>query len=328
MATSNTYSPSAPSATTGQGSAVSNYEDLTSILTILAPEETPVTSMCPKTTATSTFVEWTVDSLSSPSTSGVAEGADVTSFDDKFSGRARLGNYVQKFRRSYRVTDTQQAVKSVGPANIAGAKAKALREIKRDIEATFCSANDRAVENGAGTAYALRGLADWLDSSGPSDVPADYRTPSGSILAIGSLTEITFNDVIASIFEKNGEMNSLTLVAGTTLRKAVSKFQRQDGNASETVYAVNTDSDAKKITLAVNIYDSDFGTVKLMNGNPSCMPDSSTGFFINPRYLGCSVLTPLRVVELEDQGGGPRGYTDTHLTLMCKHPQAHGKITA
>ena len=35
------------------------------------------------------------------------------------------------------VSDLQEAVDSVGPAKIAQAEAKAIREIKRDIEATL-----------------------------------------------------------------------------------------------------------------------------------------------------------------------------------------------
>jgi hypothetical protein len=93
MAFSNTFD------TTNPGSAVSNREDLTDVLTILAPEETPVLSSANKQKASATFVEWTVDSLSAPVTAGIAEGADVSTFTDKFAGRARLGNYIQKFRR-------------------------------------------------------------------------------------------------------------------------------------------------------------------------------------------------------------------------------------
>jgi hypothetical protein len=167
MAFSNTYN------TTNPGSAVSNREDLTDVLSILAPEETPILSSLNKQKASATFVEWTVDSLAAPVTSGIAEGADVTTFTDKFAGRARLGNYVQKFRRDFQVSDLQEAVDSVGPAKIAQAEAKSIRELKRDIEATLASANDRAVEDGAGTAYALRGLGDWLDSAGPADVLLD-----------------------------------------------------------------------------------------------------------------------------------------------------------
>jgi hypothetical protein len=185
MAFSNTYD------TTNPGSGVSNREDLTDVLTILAPEETPVLSSASKQKASATFVEWTVDALSAPSTTGIREGADVSTFTDQFAGRARLGNYVQKFRRDYQVSDLQEAVDSVGPAKIAQAEAKAIRELKRDIEATLCGTQDRAAENGTDTAYALRGLGDWIDSAGPADVPSGFRTPADSIHAAaeGAFTE-------------------------------------------------------------------------------------------------------------------------------------------
>jgi hypothetical protein len=175
MSFSNTFD------TTNTGSGVSNREDLTDVLTILAPEETPILSSANKQRASATFVEWTVDSLSAPSTAGIPEGADVTAFTDQFAGRAKLGNRVQKFRRDYMVSDMQEAVDSVGPAKIAQAEAKAIRELKRDVEATIAGTQDSATENGAGTANALRGLGDWLDSAGPADVPATFRTPADSI---------------------------------------------------------------------------------------------------------------------------------------------------
>ena len=143
-------------------------------MTILAPEETPILSSADKKKASSTFVEWTVDSLAAPSTSGISEGADVTAFTDQFAGRAKLGNRVQKFRRDYMVSDMQEAVDSVGPAKIAQAEAKAIRELKRDIEATLASANTQATENGAGTANALGGLGDWIqNAAGSGNVPEE-----------------------------------------------------------------------------------------------------------------------------------------------------------
>ncbi len=69
MAFSNTYD------TTNPGSAVSNREDLTDVLTILAPEETPVLSSAQKARAAATYSEWTVDSLDGPSTAGIAGAA-------------------------------------------------------------------------------------------------------------------------------------------------------------------------------------------------------------------------------------------------------------
>ena len=329
MPISNTYQPSAPAAKSGQGSAVSNREDLSNELSILAPEETPILSLCGKGKASATYTEWTVDSLASPATTGISEGSDVTSFSDKFADRARLGNYIQLMRRDYIVSNLQQAVTSVGPANVAQAEAKSMREIKRDIEATIASDNEMTVENGAGTPYGMRGLGKWIQTTAQATnpVPAAYRTPSGSIIS-STLSETTFNGIIGSIFARNGEMNSLTLVANVALRQLISNFTRSTTAASSQTYHVNQDATSKQITLSVNLYDSDFGIIKIVNGNPSCMPTGSTnvGYVLNPKYLGFNTLIPMGATRLENQGGGERGFIDVAGTLVCKHPQAHGKI--
>jgi hypothetical protein len=325
MAFSNTFD------TTNPGSAVSNREDLLDVLTILAPEETPVLSSAPKSKASATFVEWTVDSLSAPVTTGVAEGSDVTAFTDKFAGRARLGNYVQKFRRDFMVSDLQNAVDSVGPAKIAQAEAKAVREIKRDIEATLMSNNDRSVEDGGSTVYGLRGLGDWIDSAGPADVPAAYRTPAASISASGAITETVFNNLITSIYRVTGTTNSLTLVADTALRRVISDYARTSGSTDYSVRQVTYNGEVSTIKLAVEMYESDHGMVSIVNMNPDCAPDTTnkdTGYLINPDYYGVAELISLGSTRLPNLGGGDRGYVDSTLTLLVKHPGAHGKITA
>ena len=331
MAFSNTYD------TTNTGSAVSNREDLTDVLSILAPEETPILSSLNKQKANATFVEWTVDSLSDPVTAGIREGADVGTFTDKFAGRARLGNYVQKFRRDFQVSDLQEAVDSVGPAKIAQAEAKSIRELKRDIEATLASANDRAVEDGSSTAYALRGLGDWLDSAGPSDVPAGFRTPAASIYTAAEAGSAEFgeealNDIITSIFEQTGSTNDLMLIADTGLRRVIADFARTSGDSDNSVRNVNYDGGSGQITLRVDMYESDHGMVSIVNGNPSCMPNfggntaNSSGYLINPEYAGIHELIALGSTRLPNQGGGERGYVDCALTLGVYHPQAHGLI--
>lgn len=324
MAISTTYNPAALSARSGQGSAIGNREDLSDALTLLAPKETPLISLAKKTKAKATYHEWLVDKLDDPDGTAVNEGADVTSFENAHDGVARLGNRTQHFRRSWRVSKEQEIVDSAGPQDVARAIVKKTAELKRDIELRFLSDSDLATEDGS-TANAARGLGDWLDSAGPSDVASDYRTPAASILAAAP-TEITLNDVIASLFTVTGSANQLTLLAGTTLRKRVSEFTRTDNNASEAVYNVNQDATSKKVTLAVNIFDSDFGLVNVINGNPACMPAATRGYLVNPAYVGVATLMPMGSVRLEDQGGGPRGYVDCMHTLVVNDPRAHGKI--
>jgi len=334
MSFSNTFD------TTNTGSGVSNREDLTDVLTILAPEETPILSSANKQRATATNVEWTVDSLSAPSTAGISEGADVTAFTDQFAGRARLGNRIQKFRRDYMVSDLQEAVDSVGPAKIAQAEAKAIRELKRDVEATIASANTQQAENGAGQANRLGGLGDWIqNAAGSADVPAAFRTPAASVADVtaadANFLETELNSLITSIFKVTGSTNNLMLVADTALRNDISDFARFGAAglaASEAgVRSVNYDGNSGTIKLSVDLYESDHGIVSIVNGNPDCMPTQAgiagmSGYLVNPEYYGVHELIPMGSTRLPNLGGGERGFVDCALTLGVYHPGAHGKI--
>lgn len=339
MSFSDTFDPSAPAAVTGQGSAISNREDLTDVLSILAPEETPILSSAQKSGASSTFVEWSVDKLADPSTAGVSEGADVTAFTDKFASRARLGNYVQKFRRDYMVSDLQEAVDSVGPAKVAQAEAKAIRELKRDIEATISANSGKTAENGAGTPYALQGLGRWLagggtnDTTVDTDIPSDFRTPAANNHTNGNFTEASFNDQISSIFRQTGNVDSLVLVADTNLRRDISDFARI--GVGNDVRDFNFNGEGTSIKLSVELYQSDHGIVSIVNANPAAFSAASiavtttgdAGYLLNPEYAGIHELIPMGSTRLPNLGGGERGFVDCALTLAVYHPQAHGKIT-
>lgn len=323
MAFSNTFD------TTSPGSAALNREDLQDALSILAPAETPVLSSAPKFKCSATFVEWGVDKLATPDSTAVAEGTDVTSFDDKFENVARIGNYVHKIRRSFLVSDLQQAVSSVGPQDVARAEMKAVKEVKRDVEKALLGTQDRAAENGSGTAYTMRGLGDWIDSAGPSDVPEAYRTPSASIHASGTFNETVLNNLITSIYRVNGSTNSLTLVADTALRRVITDFTRADTTSGANRQFM-ADQGASILKLAVQVYESDHGMVSIVNMNPDCAPDTTnkdTGYLINPEYYGVGELIPLGSTRLPNLGGGERGYVDWTGTLKVAHPAAHGKIT-
>lgn len=323
MAFSNTFD------TTSPGSAALNREDLHDAISILAPSETPVLSSAQKFKCNATFVEWGADKLSDPVSTAVAEGADVTDFEDKFESVARFGNYVQKLRRSFRVSDIQQKVSSAGAQDIARAEMKAVKELKRDVEKTLMGTQDRAAENGGGTAYTLRGLDNWISSSGPTDVPSDYRTPSTSIHSSGAFTETVMNTLITSVYRVSGVTNSLTLVADTALRRVISDFARAD-TATGANRKYESQSSSSLIKLSVALYQSDHGTVSVVDMNPDCAPDKVNkdyGYLINPDFYAVGELISLGSTRLPNLGGGERGYVDWTGTLKISHPAAHGKIT-
>jgi hypothetical protein len=315
-----------------------NREDLLDVLTILEPEETPVSSMIPKSRANASFVEWQVDDLQDPDFSGIAEGADIESFANKAENRARLGNYIQIFRREWKVSDVQQLVTTAGvPSENANSAAKCMREIKRDLESAICSDQDRQAEDGVST-FKTRGLGDWIDTAGPSDVPARYRVAAGQVDSntMINTTESTFNATIQARYEQVGQKEDLYLVAGPTLKKTITFFSRADTSSTDSTLSVTQPAEAKKLTLTVQEYDGDFGRVyilpSLFNGRTTGTGLDATvrhrGYMFNPGHLGLAVLQSENSERLENQGGGERGYCKLMASLCVKNPLGLAKFNA
>ena len=307
-----------------------NREQILDIITVLEPESTPLVSMMKKAIATGTFVEWQADKLSTPNFDGVNEGEDVSSFKNQAADRARLGNYIQKFRDTFMTSDLQELVDTAGVSSeFARAESHAVRNIKRSIESAFCSAQDRQAEAGSGTPYKTRGLLKWLGVGGqPSDVPAAYQNVANDTTA--TATEASFNSVLQELYQANGMPGGqLTLIAGPSLKQEISNFSRQLAAANGT-YVVNQDAESRKITLTVNLYEGDFGNVAIVPSlfvnrtSGSDTIDADAGLLVDPEYIGMHSLKAESATELEDQGGGRRGFVDVICGLVCNSPKAHG----
>jgi hypothetical protein len=307
-----------------------NRESLSDILTVLTPEATPFTSMAKKITATGTFNEVVVDDLSVASFDGVNEGEDVKNFSNKAEKRARIGNFVQAFRRTYSVSNIQELVDSAGVENeLAHAESFAIRELKRDVECALCSNQDRQSDSGSGSPYKTRGMFKFLGDGGqPTDIPERFQSVASS--TTNPQTETSFNSVLQSLYEANGMPGGqLTLIAGPDLKKEISDFSRQAGGAGF-AYQVTQPAESKKITLTVNLYEGDFGTVAILPSTSlrrtsgSATLDKDAGLLIDPDYVGLHVLQAESSNELENQGGGRRGYADIICGLAVMSPKAHG----
>ena len=322
-------------------SVAGDREDLTDYLTILTPEDTPKVSTFPKTQRQSNaYQEWQVDTLSNVNFSGVQEGQDVLAFANESVNRARIGNYVQLFRRPWMVSRLQEASNPAGiSSEVAQSKIKAMRELKRDIEACIGSDNDRQQE-APPSPYKLRALGKWISATPGTDVPAAFRTPSASIdtTTSGAMTETAFNDVFQSIFQNVGGRRSYTLFAGPSMKRAISKFQRQMGTTTSISYMVTQDATDHKVDLDVTVYVGDFHTVTvvpdLFNGIlDNADPTSTTSqqkmrsYVIDPELVGIGNMLPIESNEIPDLGGGRRGFVLAALTLMVKNPLGLGKFS-
>ena len=307
-----------------------NREDLTDIISALEPESTPFVSLMKKGKATGTFFEYQVDKLNSPEFDGVSEGEDVGNFKNQSADRARIGNFIQKFRDTFMVSDIQEMVDSAGiSSEFANAESKAVRNVKRSIESAFCSAQERQADAGAGAPYKTRGMLKWLGVGGqPSDVPTFAQNVAND--TTGTQTEATFNSVLQELYSANGMPGGqLTLLAGPSLKQEISNFSRQLA-ATNGTYTVNQDADSKKITLSISVYEGDFGLVNIAPSlfinrtSGSDTVDADAGLLIDPEYVSMMSLKAESVTELENQGGGRRGFVDVVAGLACLSPIAHG----
>jgi hypothetical protein len=172
-------------------------------------------------------------------------------------------------------------------------------------------------------------------------VHSKYRTPAASIYdgtsgspAIGALTESGLADVLQSMFEVRSEKKTYMGVLSPNIVSIVDNFTRTDASASAQRYNVNDNASTKTINMEVKVFNTSFGTVNIVPStflNVTASPyayDDDAGLLLDMDLLELQFMDPIHSVELEDQGGGRRGYTKAIYSLCCKNPRGFGKIVA
>jgi len=324
--------------TYGDGSTL-NREDLLDMLTVVEPEQTPLTSLAGKGSKPGAmFTEWGLDAYDSPKFAGELEGQDITDFDNKAENRERVGNRQQKIRRTWLVSKEQALTNTAGVKDEkALAKSRCFIEMKLDVESAIGSDQEMATTNPS----KLRGIGKWIDSSEQSvnPVPSAYRTPSASIntTATASLADSDLNGVMSSVYEQTGsDMARMSLVAGPALRSAVTNLQRAVGGGAGNPYTVNQDAKSHQIDFKVSEYIGDYGRIfvipTLRNGRTSggalTNQAKARGYLLDPSMIDLLYMSAPEMKDLDDQGAGERGYAETLLTLCVKSPLAIGKFSA
>jgi len=252
-------------------------EDLADLIAIADQKATPLVSAARKSTApTNPLFSWLVDGYAAVDRSGVLSNEDATTFSNPAEQRARLYGRIQKLWRKPKVSDIAESVSDVAGLGIkremANAVTRSLKEIARDLEATFCSDQDSSEESGA-TPFRTRGLGSWISSSAQSDagtaVPAAYRTPSTSIstATIADTTESVIQGLLQSVYEQTGKSKTFTLLCGPTLKRRFTEMtQVQFGttNTAAVVRTYNADLSDNKISYKVDVFSGDFGEIMLV----------------------------------------------------------------
>jgi Family of unknown function (DUF5309) len=294
-------------------------EDLTDIIYNISPTQTPFMSTAGKTKAQQTFHEWQTDSLATASTTNAQlQGDDITTFDPS-TATSRLGNYTQILRKTVIISDTLDVVKKAGRASeVAYQVAKKLKELKRDMEATLCNNQQRSAGSTT-SASQLAGLESWIFTNtsagaGGSGPAANDGTGFRVDGTQRPFTEAIFKTVLGSIYDNSGEEPDIAMM-GRFNKQVASTFA---GNATRM-----NEADTGKLFASVDIYEYDFGTLKLV---PNRFQRSRSVFVINPELWAVAFLRPVKIEDLAKTGDAEKKMIITEMSLESRNEAGSGII--
>lgn len=321
------------------GTTGGNKEWLDGTLSILEPEDTPFTSMVQKDNdARGTLHEVVADRLRAARTTGSREGTAGTNGNNKAAKRARFGAYLHRWIDNFGVTDVQQAISERGGNAVtsdeyADAKAKSVREVKRDIEATCLSTIE--TKGGGDDEMQLRGAFTWLASSQTPAIPSDYITPAAQRLTgVADLTETgsnSINSVLKSLATQGGS-GEFHMFAGNDYVEDVDLFTRTgDAGSTKTRYQVLENGRAQDITLMVRAFQTSFGRVIVHPDQFIRIASDGTGdadscLILDMGTWKMSFLEALHAADDEETAGGMSGYVKAIGGLYCRMPRGNAYI--
>lgn len=322
-------------------------QDLSDLIAVVDAKTCPVISMAKKgAEPINPLTQWQADAFNAATVpAGVLSNTDVSSSDfvDNAANRVLLSARIQKFREVPSVDDLAQHVSEVAgigkKKEMARAVSKSLEQMKRSMEAAFCS-DQEGVEQSGATPYKTRGLGKWIQNGAQSDLPvnAAYRTPTASIntTVTASLTENNIQDMLQSLYEQTGKSQTYSLVCGPALKRQFTSFTRTQFASTNVASAIRVlnQKDSSKIVSSVDIFEGDFGTLELIPSlflakdaavNAAAV-QNGRGYVLDMDMVELRYNRKPRFQELEDRGGGPRGIVDAICALCVKSPLALGKF--
>ena len=295
-------------------------EDLSNIITNIAPEETPYMSNIGRESISNSLFEYQTDTLAAAAANKQIEGDDVASFD-AVTATVRLQNYAQISRKTIILSATEEVVNKAGRrSELAYQIAKRSAELKRDQEFTMlngavAAAGSTSVARGTASlgAFIKTNVDMQTNGTNPSytTLPNSARTDGN----VRTFTETILKNVIQKVWSSGGTPK--ILMCGPVNKQRVSGFS---GIASS---RFNINGGEKPATLigAVDIYVSDFGNVSVIANRFQRERDA---WIIDPEYAKMAVLRPYQKIDLAKSGDADKAMVLIEFGHKVLTETAHG----
>jgi len=276
-----------------------NHEDLTDVLTKIGDMTTPVYSKLRKVSAKNTLHEWSTYEHDSAAVNAQIEGATYTY--GALTAPSRLTNYTQIFRKTFQVSNTQQAVDPAGMEDEYAFRVQvALEAIGRDIEKALVTGSGNS--GASGTGRELKGIMGFITTNISSG------TGTGR-----ALTEAELNSLIQDCY-KNGGRPDWLLGSYTQVNKLAQLMSSDrtynDGN--------------KEFTSQMLVYSSPFG--RLMVEGDSQIADTELAVLQKDMWA-VAQLRPVKKIDTPETADAKNGVLIGELTLEARAEKMNGKMT-
>jgi hypothetical protein len=295
-------------------------EDLSNIITNIAPDETPYMSNIGRESISNSLFEFQTDTLAAAAANKQLEGDDVASFDAVVA-TVRLQNYAQISRKTIILSATEEVVNKAGRrSELAYQIAKRGSELKRDQEFTMlngavAAAGSTSVARGTASlgAFIKTNVDMQTNGANPSytTLPTSART-DGNVRAF---TETILKNVIQQVWASGGTPK--ILMVGPVNKQRVSGFA---GIASS---RFNIDGGARPATIvgAADVYVSDFGNVQVV---PNRLQRERDAWVLDPEYAKMTTLRPYQQIELAKTGDADKRMLIVEWGHKVTAENAHG----
>ena len=282
-------------------SAVGNREDLSDIISNISPTKTPCFTMFGKAKATATYHEWLEDDYDDAASNAQLEGADYSIADP--DPRTRKGNYLQIMSRGYGVSGSQEAVLKAGiKSEIAYQMVKAMKELAKDVEYAIVN-NSSRVAGSSAVARQFGGLPYWITTN----VNSNGGTPR-------DITKALLDDAIQDAWDHGGDVD-VVLCSGA---------QKRAISALNFGITRNIDAASKKAIVPVDVYDTDFGIVRII---PSRFLDNSKIYCLQKSLWKIAWLRPFKKDQKAKTGDKIEKIIIGELTLEARAEYGNSAIT-
>jgi hypothetical protein len=279
-------------------------EDISDVIGLISPYDTPNYSQFRKTGAKQTVVQWQEDALRAPAGNAAVEGADTTIGDVGLT--TLLTNYTQIFEESARVSGTMEAVELYGRASEMDYQVmKKAREVRRDIEHALCGTAQAAVAGNSVTARQLGSMQSLIAAATTDD--------NGAVLR--PFTEALVLAVHQATYEIGGDPTQLQVSPAHSV--IVANFAYASGRQRDF-------ANESRIVNKVDLYVSPFGelsvvTNKWLKGNDAFLLE------VDRWYL--PELRPMSSTPLAKTGDNEKRLINCELTVAHENRAASGLIT-